>query len=920
MEKFKKIVAVAAAFAMLAAIPRDFGSNTKVFDISGVSAEVNYSEYSFYFKVGTVEVKTEEDFSALKKVTDYTELLDSEGALPEQLAGMEERKVVEVPVDIMYNSGFFSLSMSLVSDPDLTFLGYKKTDKGKYTTFSDCAVSTNGSKVVYMSNKSENTYEDGTLVTALLALPEKYEQSKEYEVKISEDGFKIAKKNLSNNFTKFCQAGKVSMGEPVVTTTTTVTTEPTITTTVITEPPVTTTVTTPVVECDYLIEFADNKYDYESLLTGADYTGKCSTAIAEQYNDSKVVEVPLYINKNAGINTGTIKFAFEEGFEFLGCLKGENNKVSSIGASVTVSVKKKQIIINQNTGDFTGTGELVTLLLAVPDDVEMNKAYTLTYPDNAFVIISDDASEGSIVSTPGTMVFNDQNTEVTTTTPVSTVTTTSVTTTASPVTTKIPATTTTTSASTVTTVTSPVATEEYDYVIRLGKEEYQYNDLLTGYDYADKCSTAIGEQYLDKKVALVPVYIDKNAGINTGTIKLAFEEGFEFIGCLKGENGKISPIGASLSVSVKKKQLIINQSTGNFSETGTLATLLVAVPDDVEMDKSYVLTYPERAFIIIDADANEGSINGEDGYMIFKSSDAPTTTVTTTTTPAPTTTVTTTTTPAPTTTVTTTTTPAPTTTVTTTTTPAPTTTVTTTTTPAPTTTVTTTTTPEPTIPIVIDTILKLPQEGSDEKIVVSVPNTKFYFSHDEGFSTDGLKAEVTVINKMSDGKQHEEKVDITKDLVIKENATPAVLYDGKTFKYDVELVYIGTKYKEIINETVGTFTVYIGQKGDITLDHNVDTRDVSTVIKEYTEDAMSGGTIIPDIIKDAKADNLFSDSEQAKNFVMFLGDTCTDKVIDTRDASYILKFYSTYVMDSMDSPDGTVDVKKIWDEIEGKKK
>ena len=102
------------------------------------------------------------------------------------------------------------------------------------------------------------------------------------------------------------------------------------------------------------------------------------------------------------------------------------------------------IIINQNTGDFTGTGELVTLLLAVPDDVEMDKAYTLTYPDNAFVIISDDASEGSIVSTPGTMVFSNQNSEVTTTTLVTTVTTTSVTTTAPSVTTTTPVATTVT--------------------------------------------------------------------------------------------------------------------------------------------------------------------------------------------------------------------------------------------------------------------------------------------------------------------------------------------------------------------------------------------------------------------------------------------------------------------------------------------
>ncbi|MBQ9982365.1 MAG: hypothetical protein IJP18_07330 [Oscillospiraceae bacterium] len=927
MEKIKKIVAIAAAFAMIATVPQNFGTDAKIFDVSGVSAAEDYDAYSFYFKAGTVEISSENDFNSLKSVADYPELL-SDGELPENLKGMENRKVAEVPVDIMYNSGFFSLKLSLSAAEGLTFAGFKKNDSGKLTSFSGCTISNNGSRVIVMSGQADNIYEDGTLVTALFVLPEKFESGNAYDINIEK--FDLAKKNNSTNWTHFIEAGRVEFSEEKA-------------------------------EAGYLLEFTENKYDYGSLLTGSAYADKCSDTISDEYLNRKIAEVPLYINKNSGINTGTIKFACDDSFTFLGCLKDENGKVSSIGASAVVSVKKKQIIINQSTGDFTETGKLVTLLLALPEDVEIGKSYELTYPENAFAIISDNASVGTVDATPGSMIF-EESAAVTTTevTAVPDETTTSLTTTTLETTTTEPSTTvittTTPVVSETTTVTTAPDMSEYGYIVEFGKNNYELGKLLKGSDYAEKCSNEIAQASLGKKVVEVPLYITKNAGINTGTIKFTFDDSFEFLGCLKDENGKISPIGASAVVSTKKKQIIINQSTGDFSETGELVTLLLAVPEDVEIGKSYELTYPENAFVIISDSADVGKIYSEDGYMIFTDAGSDTTTVTTTTTPEPTTvtttttpepttttvtttttpepttttvtttttpeptttTVTTTTTPEPTTTtVTTTTTPEPTTTtVTTTTTPEPTTTtVTTTTTPEPTTTtVTTTTTPEPTtttvtttttpditLPFVVETQLKLPQQGSEEKIVVSVPNTKFYFAYDEGFSIDGLKAEVTVINKMSDGTQKENKVDITKDLVIKGNTTPSSLYDKKNFKYDVELIYIGSDYKEIENTTVGTFTVYIAQKGDIDLNHGVTVADSTLMLQEFLSFDMDGETTL----------GKFADAANVPiEFVRFIADVDGNGKINTTDATSTIRFFL-----EEDFADNTFDPKKVWEDL-----
>ena len=154
---------------------------------------------------------------------------------------------------------------------------------------------------------------------------------------------------------------------------------------------------------------------------------------------------------------------------------------------------------------------------------------------------------------------------------------------------------------------------------------------------------------------------------------------------------------------------------------------------------------------------------------------------------------------------------------------------------------------------------------------------------------------------MSDGTQKENKIDITKDLVIKGNATPSSLYDKKNFKYDVELIYIGSDYKEIENTTVGTFTVYIAQKGDIDLNHGVTVADSTLMLQEFLSFDMDGETTL----------GKFADAANVPiEFVRFIADVDGNGKINTTDATSTIRFFL-----EEDFADNTFDPKKVWEDL-----
>ena len=188
-----------------------------------------------------------------------------------------------------------------------------------------------------------------------------------------------------------------------------------------------------------------------------------------------------------------------------------------------------------------------------------------------------------------------------------------------------------------------------------------------------------------------------------------------------------------------------------------------------------------------------------------------------------------------------------------------------------------------------------------------MPNTKFYFSYEEGFNLDGLKVEVEVEQLWSDGKTTTAKVDITKDVVVKGSATPASMYDNTKFKYEVEVVYVGSEYSEIVDAVLGTFTAYIGQKGDIELNHNVRVEDATAITKEFLERDFDGTTLAELVAKAGLEKEL---EGVGTDFAAFLADVDENGKITVEDATSTTKFFL-----EKDFADDTFDAHKTWKEL-----
>ncbi len=892
MERFKKSIAVAAAFLMLATTPTGLTSDISFFNISGVSAVDDYSEYSFYFKTGNVEIATESDFNSLKSVSDYEQLKDDEN-----FADMADRKVVEVPIDVMYNSGFYSLSINVEADPALIFAGYKKNEDGKYTTFQNCTFSINGSKIVFVSNKTENTYDEGNFATALFIMPEKYEADKEYEVNVSDETFSLSKKNMSTNWTYFLESGKVSVGKEVAQTTTVsaVTTEaPTTSVPDVTTEAPTTSVTVDISSYDYAFELGKKEYNYNSLLTGADYADICSVKISEEYLGAKVAEVPFFINKNAGINTGTIKFTLDDNFKFLGLLKDEAGKVSPMGANAIASVKKKQIIISQNANtNLEGTGQLATLLIALPEDVELDKDYVLSYPENAFIVLDANAQEGTMYGDNGYMRFTEQSssnppvteppvvtttpeptttTEATTTTPEPTTTTVTTTTTPEPTTTTVTTTTTpepttttvvttttpepttttvvttTTPEPTTTTVVTTTTPEPTTTVVTTTTPEPTTTTEATTTTPEPTTTTVVTtttptpttttvttttEPAVTEPVKFMFDTVTAEPGADTVIVKIKLEDNFGF-SAMQGD----LLIGKGNEGFVAK-QVYSCDFGGSWIVDSTGKTIQFVSDDGTNIEAK------DGNFAEVEIAIPQGIANGEYDITFTEL-----------------------------------------------------------------------------------TASRLPEVGRQDvinpdylksvagKIIINNPvdpGLKFvedsleinaegglmYYAYQDKFDFSGIDITAQSYFVNEDGSfDAPERVSISDKLIVK--TSPSELYNGKDFKYNIELVYQDEKdAPEGI--VVGKADVYIGQKGDIDLNHNVTLSDAAGMLDEFLEYDMMGETTL----------GMFADPAGVPvDFVRFIADVDENGKINTVDASFTTDFFL-----EKDFADDTFDAQKTWSEI-----
>ena len=98
-----------------------------------------------------------------------------------------------------------------------------------------------------------------------------------------------------------------------------------------------------------------------------------------------VVEVKVNIDKNSGFYLGQLRLEFDEGLTFVGCKnyqKDGNTTVSNFETiedgpvSVSGSYNKVMIMLKDKS-NVTETGELLTLLFALPEKPETGKAYNI---------------------------------------------------------------------------------------------------------------------------------------------------------------------------------------------------------------------------------------------------------------------------------------------------------------------------------------------------------------------------------------------------------------------------------------------------------------------------------------------------------------------------------------------------------------
>lgn len=193
--------------------------------------------------------------------------------------------------------------------------------------------------------------------------------------------------------------------KPVTTVTTTETTKPVtmITTTKIESP-----VTTSSINLDeyaYGVSLSNEIIDLASLKTFEYYTKNYIYDKAWYYNEygdqvnpseirslknNLIVEVKVNIDKNRGFNDAKIIFESDEELFFIGCKLYKKNsylfKNGLLGTSISITGGSKNQVSFSVKDASTDTGEILTLLFALPEKPEIGKTYNIVLsPDTKLV-------------------------------------------------------------------------------------------------------------------------------------------------------------------------------------------------------------------------------------------------------------------------------------------------------------------------------------------------------------------------------------------------------------------------------------------------------------------------------------------------------------------------------------------------------
>lgn len=134
--------------------------------------------------------------------------------------------------------------------------------------------------------------------------------------------------------------------------------------------------------------------------------------------------------------------------------------------------------------------------------------------------------------------------------------------------------------------------------------------------------------------------------------------------------------------------------------------------------------------------------------------------------------------------------------------------------------------------------------------------------------------------------------------------TPENTYDveNTTFRYDIPLSYDGEALVDVNGEPI-TAEVYIGVRGDVTLDNVLDGSDATYMLLAYTNINSSTGQVDPDTVLFTREEMVTGPSDVLDHFAAFLGDADCDitdnwKAVKNKrsivgaDATYVLFAYT----------------------------
>ncbi len=190
----------------------------------------------------------------------------------------------------------------------------------------------------------------------------------------------------------------------------------------------------------------------------------------------------------------------------------------------------------------------------------------------------------------------------------------------------------------------------------------------------------------------------------------------------------------------------------------------------------------------------------------------------------------------------------------------------------------------------------------------------YFFADDQTALSAG---DFTVIATMSDGST----VDITADCAAADGATPYSLYwaayesGNATFDFTVDIVYNGSD--EAISAyctaqgttTVGGATLKVGQRGDVTLDHTVNSNDSGMIFKyvqdysKYKLDSLFGTGTAPTM------------NESDNDFALFLADCDNMSGINSNDGSAVLEWYNEATMKSFMFGYSDAELSLLWADV-----